>query len=413
MSLINRMLKDLDARNAPEARDALHREVRPLPALAERRFPWPAAALFALLAAGGLAYLLFPGGSGAPLSAGAEVPAVVPPPAPPVAAPAVAVPAAGPLPAVESAAADPLPAAVAATPVIDPPPAAVAAAVAEPPPEPAVPAGSAVVPAGPEPSQRPVAAPVKAPAPATMEPKGPAKTPASTSASVPANAPASASTNPPPARPPESAAAVPSSPPPALAGIEKKAPTRPVRERADADFRQAVALAGADRGNEAIALLLDVLRDDGGHVSSRQLLVRLLIGQGRQTEAMALLAEGLATQPGQVQWATTLARLQVDRGELQAAAATLRASEGFAATNADYRGFSGFVAHRLGRQQEAAEHYRAALRVAPGEGRWWLGLGLALEADGDAGAAREAFLRARAAGNLGAELAAVVDQKLR
>lgn len=398
MSLINRVLKDLDARNAPEVRDALHREVRPLPAPVERRFPWATALAFALLAAGGLAYLLLPV-SGVPGPAEADAPVVAPLP-PSVAMPSAVAPVVGPV--VESLPANEPPAAVESSPTVDSPPVAEKSTVGvEPPSEPALPVAGApvntVASAASTVPSRPAPVTVKVPVPAATEPKAPAKTPASA----------------PVARTPESAAFVPPPAPAMPAGVEKKAPTRSARDRADADFRQAVTLAGAGRGNEAVDLLLDILRDDGGHVSSRQLLVRLLVEQGRQTEAMALLAEGLVTQPGQVQWATALARLQVDRGELAAAATTLQASAGFAAANADYRGFSGFVAHRLGRQQEAAEHYRAALRVAPDEGRWWFGLGLALEAGGDAGAARDAFQRARAAGNLGAELAAIVDQKLR
>ena len=68
---------------------------------------------------------------------------------------------------------------------------------------------------------------------------------------------------------------------------------------------------------------------------------------------------------------------------------------------------------RLGRYKEAAEHYQQALRLSPGEGRWWLGLGLALEAEGRANEAREAFQRARQSGTLSSELTALVEQKLR
>lgn len=195
--------------------------------------------------------------------------------------------------------------------------------------------------------------------------------------------------------------------------VAKTPPVKSVRERAETDFQRAVTLLNGARTGEAIDLLLDVLRLDGGHVPSRQLLTRLLIEQGRTDEAMALLAEGLAAQPGQIQWAISLARLQVDRGDLAAAARTLQNSRQFAVASADYQGFAGFVAHRLGRQQEAAEHYLAATRLAPSEGRWWLGLGLSLEAGQRHAEAREAFARARASGTLNADLLAIVDQKLR
>ena len=61
----------------------------------------------------------------------------------------------------------------------------------------------------------------------------------------------------------------------------------------------------------------------------------------------------------------------------------------------------------------AEQHYQQATRLAPGDGRWWLGLGLAFDAEGRSSEAREAFLQARQCGNLGAELMAMVEQKLR
>jgi Flp pilus assembly protein TadD len=42
--------------------------------------------------------------------------------------------------------------------------------------------------------------------------------------------------------------------------------------------------------------------------------------------------------------------------------------------------------------------------LAPADGRWWLGLGWCLDAQGNAAEARDAFLRARQSGNLSPEL---------
>lgn len=186
-----------------------------------------------------------------------------------------------------------------------------------------------------------------------------------------------------------------------------------MRAQAEADHRRAVGLVSSGRPAEAVELLTGVLRRDAMHVPSRQLLARLLVDLGRRDDALALLVEGLAAQPGQVQWAMSAARLLVDRGDPAAAAAILQTSLPFAATNVEYLGFAGYLAHRLGRHEEAAGHYRRAIGSAPGEGRWWFGLGLALEAGQQAAEAREAFQRARATGTLNADLAALVNEKLR
>ncbi|MFZ4537993.1 tetratricopeptide repeat protein [Propionivibrio sp.] len=185
------------------------------------------------------------------------------------------------------------------------------------------------------------------------------------------------------------------------------------RERAESEYRKAIAAVNQGRVDEAMEGLHNALRQDSLHIASRQLLVTLLLEAKRRDEAVQVLHEGLQGQPAQIGWAMSLARLQVDRGDLAGAWQTLNHSLPAAGNNADYQGFAGHVLQRLGRNKEAADHYQAATRLSPGDGRWWLGLGLALEAEGLSGEAREAFLRARQSGNLSAELTGLIEQKLR
>lgn len=128
---------------------------------------------------------------------------------------------------------------------------------------------------------------------------------------------------------------------------------------------------------------------------------------------MAVLQAGLNEQPGQSAWAMALARLQLEAGDLAAADRTLARSQPYAEGSAEYAGFQGHLKSRLGAHPMAVGHYQRATRLAPGEGRWWLGLGLALEADGQLPAAKEAFRRSRETGSLSPDLAAIADQHLR
>lgn len=185
------------------------------------------------------------------------------------------------------------------------------------------------------------------------------------------------------------------------------------RERAESEYRKAIAAVNQGRIAEAVDGLRNALRHDAMHNASLQLLVKLLLEAKQVDEAGQVLQDGLQMQPAQIGWAMSLARLQVDRKDLTGAWQTLDYSLPAAGSNANYQGFAAHVLHRLGRHKEAAEHYLAATRLSPGEGRWWLGLGLALDEDGRVKEAREAFQRARQSGNLGAELSALVDQKLR
>lgn len=401
MSLINQMLKDLDARHEADARARLHREVRALPAAPAGnrglRLAIFALALATLLAALAWAWSNHRGGLG-PAASEALPTAAAPPASVTAAAPAHGAPA-------------PTDVAVAS------------------------PAASAATPASPMPSVAPVAS--AATDTATEAGAGSAADGLRMSAvleRVPATAPTSTligeppatSISPAPRRDPVPAArktsdlptAVAASPDaPSHAGRVDKQPAsaapRNPQEQAETDYRRALALMNGARTSEAVDLLLDSLGRDGSHAATRQLLARLLIEQRRSDEAAAILAEGLARQPGQVAWAMTLARLRVDAGDLAAAARVLQAAQAYAGGNADFAGFAGHLQHRLGNHRAAAEQYQNAARLAPGDGRWWLGLGLALEAEQRGGEAREAFLRARASASLNADLTALVEQKLR
>ena len=195
--------------------------------------------------------------------------------------------------------------------------------------------------------------------------------------------------------------------------IEKTAALGSPRERAEAEYRKAITAVNLGRMDEALAGLRNALQQDSLHHAARQLLVQLLLEAKRLDEAIQVLQDGVQTQPAQIGWAMSLARMQVDRGDLPAAWQTLNFSQPAAMGSADYQGFSGHVLQRLGRHKEAIERYLAAARLSPGDGRWWLGLGLSLDAEGRASDAREAFQKARLSGTLTAELATLVDQKLK
>jgi MSHA biogenesis protein MshN len=198
-----------------------------------------------------------------------------------------------------------------------------------------------------------------------------------------------------------------------MSSIERTEAAGSPRERAEVEYRKAINAVNLGRIPEALEGLRNALRQDGQHSASRQLLVKLLLEAKRQEEAIQVLRDGLLEQPAHNGWAMTLARLQIDRGDLAGAWQTLDHASPAAGNNADFQGFAAHVLQRLGRQKEAAERYQAATRLSPGEGRWWLGLGLSLENEGRSTEAREAFLRAKQCANLSAELGAMVEQKLR
>ncbi len=343
MSLINKMLKDLDARAGQPGAEPLPADVRPV-AAPERRGPVLRAALVggALLAVGaGVA------GWKMMQTASAPTPAVLA--AAPVAARTAVV--------VDMPAAAPVQ-------VIDVAPAALA----------------------PEPTPEPEPAPAPAPAPAAkrVTPVAPAPT---------------------------------ARPAPRTVAVAKTAPAVPATgrtdtpsQRAENAYRRALGVLEDGRVTEAIATLQAGLQIDPRHEAARQTLVGLLIEAGRPDDAMRQLQAALAIDARQPALAMLLARLQLERGG--PAIDTLTRTLPYAAGNGEYHAFLAGVLQREGRVHEAADHYQAALKRSPGNGVWWMGLGIALQADKRDAESRAAFMQAQASGTLSPELQAFVERRL-
>ncbi|PKO37630.1 MAG: hypothetical protein CVU33_12125 [Betaproteobacteria bacterium HGW-Betaproteobacteria-6] len=195
--------------------------------------------------------------------------------------------------------------------------------------------------------------------------------------------------------------------------IEKSPVLATPRDRADAEYRKAENAIAAGRHADAVNGLRAALKQDPSYVQARHLLLRQLLEMRKIDETMTVLEEGLGLQPAQTGWAMSLARLQLEQQDIAAADRTLARSQVYAEANADYAGFQGHIKSRQGASGAAVAHYQRATRLAPNEGRWWLGLGLAQEADGHLGEAKESLRRAMATGTLSVELSAVAEQHMR
>lgn len=361
MSLINKVLQDLDARNASASeRAGLSPQLRALPP--KKVYPWrvPVFAVLGAVAGGVVVWLVLQSG---------QTPA---PAAPIIAAPS---------PPASIVTAPPAPAPIVA---VAPPPPAIAAPVVEVP-----------LPAEPETKPAPQAKPVKA-VPSIVRGLGidpSLKVDRRLGERYGANAS------------PEPAAATGS-------GRIEKQSRGGASETAEAEYRKAMADVRRGATGDGIAGLRRALQLEPRFPVARQALLSLLVETQQWGEAQAACAEGLALDPSQSGWAMLQARLQVEKGDTALAAVTLAQYASAAERNADYQAFHALVLNRLQRPKEAAEHYRAALALRPAEGRWWYGLGLTLEADQRSQEAREAFQKARDTGNLTADMATTVEQKL-
>lgn len=387
MSVINQMLRDLDARDASEQeRTGLPPRLRTLPPAEQARArQWPVLALgvgIGVLVAGGVAAYFMSGATPTP----------VPVPPPPATTPAVTP--APTLPPPTATLPVPLDAGEMKLSILLASPAAA--------PQPASPA--------PAPAPAPVAPPPAPPPPQEAPPQKPAPAAPKPVAAKPAPAAAVAG---------DSGAA---SPRPAIvakpepgaeAQIDRRIKGGEAHEKAEAEYRKGMQAVKRGDAAAAVPLFRHALELEPGHAKARQALLATLVGGKQWPEARQVAGSGLALDPTQAGWAVILARLQLEQGDAAAAVATLERHAAHATGDADYQGLFAYLLQKQQRPAEAAERFRAGLALRPGEARWWFGLGIALEHSGKAAEAKEAYGKARDIGNLPADMAAVIEQKLK
>lgn len=182
------------------------------------------------------------------------------------------------------------------------------------------------------------------------------------------------------------------------------------RQEAENEYRKALVLIQDGRVTSGVRALEQTLNLSPRHDAARQTLIGLLLEARHPDEAMLQLERGLTFDAGQTAMAMTLARLQVERNG--PALQTLQNSLPYAQDNAEYQGFFAALLQRAQRHAEAVEHYTAALQINPANGIWWMGLGISLQAQKNLSGAREALQKAKASGNLGGEMSAYVDKRL-
>ncbi len=195
--------------------------------------------------------------------------------------------------------------------------------------------------------------------------------------------------------------------------LEKRDQTRSATDRAETEFRRAATLLNQGRVSEAESALGVALALDPAHESARQSLIALYIEQRRIPEATRLLQDGLTVNPAQTRFAVVLARIHAERSDYASALDVLTKVKATASSDAEFNSLSGAVLQRLGRHAEAAEAYRAAVHAVPHNGISWVGLAISLEALARKAEAAEAFKRAVATGTLTAEVKSYAEQRAR
>lgn len=196
------------------------------------------------------------------------------------------------------------------------------------------------------------------------------------------------------------------------AAMNKKVRPFTADEKAESEFHQAVALLQKGRALDAEKHLEATIKINAEHTKARELLAGLLLQNGHWREAEQTLQQGIAKVPAYSPFAQLLARIYVDHGSNQKALAVMESSRRAGAGDAEFMAFLAEMYRRTGDHAAAIKAYTEAIKLDPQEGRSWLGMGISLEAIQDWNAAGAAYQRAIETGKLDENLLKYTRQQL-
>lgn len=175
--------------------------------------------------------------------------------------------------------------------------------------------------------------------------------------------------------------------------IQKQVRQLDAKQQAADLERQAQPLRQRGQLDAAQGLLAEAVRLDPERVSARLALADSEVAMGQLAAAERTLRAGLDQHPENPALATLAARIQVEQGRLDEALKTLSPAASLHTADARVQGFYATLLQQRQQPQAAVTAFRLAVKAAPGEARWWLGLASALEASGEREAAATAYVQ--------------------
>lgn len=173
------------------------------------------------------------------------------------------------------------------------------------------------------------------------------------------------------------------------------------------------ARAAFDKGNrtEGQTLLEKALVVKPDHVEVRGELAAYWYGRGMTTRALTLLQQGLDMRPQQAEWQLLFARILERIGRVEQAYTALLNISSDAPEAPELMKLRAAAATQLGYFNEAAADY-TVLASQFGEGRWWLAAAVAHEDGDNLEAAVRCYQQALQSRDLGNDAREYVEQRL-
>jgi len=149
-------------------------------------------------------------------------------------------------------------------------------------------------------------------------------------------------------------------------------------------LKQAEQALGVNDISKAESLFEEVLLVMPEHKSARKQLAALWFGRQSYEDALNLLSQGINLSPNDSELRVMKARIYLQQNRVQPAFVTLNnmltAND---VVDVEYQSLRATTAQQLNEFSFAADAYQVLVEIEPSAGRWWLGLAVALDSNGE------------------------------
>ena len=191
--------------------------------------------------------------------------------------------------------------------------------------------------------------------------------------------------------------------------IRRHAPT--TQQRAASRYQEALSLLRQRQNGQAELKLRAALQIDPGYAQAAEALGALLINEGRVVEAAPIIDAARRRNPQHPTLELLAARVRLAQGNVAGATTLLESGLPFSGGRADYVAFLAALYQKQQKYSASAQAYRRAVELNPDVPAWWVGLAISEEGAGNRRDAVNAYSRALQ-GNLPATLHNYATQRL-
>lgn len=146
--------------------------------------------------------------------------------------------------------------------------------------------------------------------------------------------------------------------------------------------------------DDAMQLFNQVLTIDPSMHQARKQLAAMFYGRQQYIQASEVLEQGLALYPKEYEFIILLARVQLAQGHNQAVLALLKQIPASSKFAMEKWALQSDIAQKLGQFELAEQGYRKLAQHQPEQPRWWMGLAYALDSQANYTAAKTAYKQA-------------------